>query len=57
MRDPKRIKEVLALIEDIWARNPDLRLCQIIQSCYGTEDIFYVEDEELIEQLKVNYEN
>jgi len=33
MRDPKRIDEVLGLIKDIWATNPDWRFNQLIINC------------------------
>lgn len=32
MRDPKRIQEMLSLIEEIWQRNPDLRFNQLLYS-------------------------
>lgn len=38
MRDPKRIKELLGLIESIWDKQPDLRFNQllyILQSEYS----------------------
>ena len=52
MRDPKRIPEVLAAIEKVWRKHPDLRLGQLIvigarpkQPC---PEIFHLEDEALI---------
>ncbi|MBF9002712.1 DUF1040 family protein [Vibrio sp. NFV-1] len=30
MRDPKRIEELLTLLNQIWMRNPDLRFNQLI---------------------------
>lgn len=51
MRDPKRIKLILAALEKYWNNNPDLRLCQIIGNllqtthmcsyCYGGGMIVY----------------
>lgn len=41
MRDPKRISEVLELIEIIWKKDPDLRFNQlmyILQSGYSHEN-------------------
>lgn len=36
MRDPERIQEILALINEIWQRNPDLRFNQLIYNLqYG----------------------
>lgn len=62
MRDPKRIKQILAELEEYWTANPDLRLCQIITnvawSIDDAADIFYVEDNEMltafIDQNKYN---
>ncbi len=31
MRNPKRIKRILKLIEKIWKKNPDLRLGQFVK--------------------------
>jgi len=36
MRDPKRIKQILDLIEKIWKKNPDLRLNQLIYNIVST---------------------
>jgi len=45
MRDPERIPRILAKIERIWAKAPDLRLMQLLASVdiieYYTEDISY----------------
>jgi len=30
MRDEKRIKKILGILEEIWARNPDQRLGQLL---------------------------
>lgn len=48
MRDPKRIQRILGLLEHVWNRDQDQRLCQLI--CNITEhhrDLFYVEDDEV----------
>ncbi len=58
MRGPKRIPKILKEIEDIWERHPDLRLGQLI--CNFIEEglqIYYIEDEELVEKLKASYKN
>lgn len=51
MRDPKRIRQVLARLEWAWERHPDLRLGPIIVNAAGL-DPFYVEDEELIKRIE-----
>jgi hypothetical protein len=58
MRDPKRIKRILQLVEIIWEANPDFRLCQVIINSLGmNSDPFYIEDDDLekalIEYIKV----
>lgn len=53
MRDPKRIRQVLARLEWAWERRPDLRLGQIIVNAAGlAQDPFYIEDEELIKRIE-----
>ena len=54
MRDPKRIPEVISLIEEYWALNPDLRLGQLLHNAKGSSElsIYYTEDERLIARLK-----
>jgi len=48
MRDSKRIKPMLKLLEATWKKHPDLRLGQLMELCYGesgsTAPLFYVED-------------
>ncbi len=63
-RDPKRISEIMSLLGEYWTLNPftmDMRLGQIMSNItyskfgYLTEkNIFYVEDEDIIEELKKN---
>lgn len=56
MRDPKRIKIILDLIDLIWSKNPNLRLTQIIGNCYSCQDDnYYIEDDDLEERLKEKY--
>ena len=55
MRDPNRIAHLLVLLGRLWKRNPDLRFAQIIEllkSELWTDDMFYVEDDDLIELLE-----
>ena len=52
MRDPKRIKRILQLVEIVWEDNPDWRLCQlIINALQINSDPFYIEDEEIEKKL------
>lgn len=47
MRDSERIKRIIKLIERIWKKNPDLRLCQLIGNCFDAGDHYYKEDDVL----------
>jgi uncharacterized protein YihD (DUF1040 family) len=55
MRDPNRIAHLLVLLGKYWKLNSDLRFAQIIEilkSKLGTDDMFYVEDDDLIKLLE-----
>lgn len=57
MRDPKRIKKVLDAFNDIWnmPEHIDLRFFQILALVTShhnpNKDLFYLEDEKLLESL------
>ena len=51
MRNPERIDEILKLISEIWHKNPDLRLCQLIGNCFEAKDLYHIEDVALIYKL------
>ncbi|MCQ2794764.1 MAG: hypothetical protein MJ214_00970 [Bacilli bacterium] len=55
MRDPKRIPIILKEIEKIWNGSPDLRLGQLLCNVLRDPALYYVEDEKLIEYLKMYY--
>lgn len=60
MRDPNRIDEVLEALREYWIAHPEMRLGQILVNLVGakfTADIFYVEDETLLEKLKETINN
>ncbi len=40
----------------LWGRNPELRLGQLINNCVENEEIYYIEDFDLIEKLEKAYE-
>lgn len=56
-KDPKRIDRILKLINGIWKKGPDLRLCQLIGNCFEAGDSYYKEDEELEQKLKEIYKD
>jgi len=53
VRDPKRIKRILKLVEEVWMKSPDLRLTQLIMNALGINyDPYYIEDDRLESALK-----
>lgn len=56
-RDPKRIPEVLRLIEEVWQRQPDLRLGQLllnhIDPVSPCPQLYYIEDDDLLRRLGI----
>ena len=57
MRNPDRLEPILNDILEIWKKNPDLRLCQLILNLvYDANTLYYVEDEDLVKALKTMYD-
>ena len=57
MRDINRIEPMLQSIKELWLKNPDLRLCQLLnwiawEIGWKQDDLFYLEDDQLFEQIK-----
>lgn len=60
MRNPARIRPILEKVEAAWINNPDMRLGQLLINLAPAEyrqDIFYMEDEELVAGLDKYIEN
>jgi len=56
MRDPERIPKVLAAIEKVWSKYPDLRLAQLLLNIkHPIEFQYYMEDEILLYALSEVY--
>lgn len=54
MRDPKRIDVLLRILQIGWKKVPDLRFGQLIENFKrytSKQDLFYTEDEDLMEDL------
>lgn len=55
MRDPDRINTVLEKIRQLWLRDPDMRLGQLLIAAVRPKDpcpeLFYIEESDLIEKL------
>jgi len=55
-RDPERIKPMLAKIEELWSKTPQLRLGQLIGNCVREEiKLYYMEDDVLLSKLEAMY--
>ena len=57
MRDINRIDPILELVRELWTACPDLRLGQLIQNAavisgWKTNDVFYIEDDQLANGIK-----
>lgn len=54
MRDKERIIRIIALLQKVWERYPDLRLGQLMDNfVWKGEDFFYLEDDKLEERIKM----
>jgi hypothetical protein len=53
MRDERRIDGMLEIIRELWKRNPDLRLGQLLLNAASVHcpALFYLEDEELSSRI------
>ncbi len=54
MRDSKRIAVLLRILQIGWEKVPDWRFGQLIENFkryVGKQDLFYIEDEDLMEDL------
>ena len=51
MRDPKRIKKVIKALKKRWKKNPELRLGQLLFLVANNNNLFYLEDKELLNRL------
>lgn len=55
MRDPDRIIHLLGEFGKQWSRFPDWRFGQLIENIkrfYGVDDLFYIEDDRMLELIK-----
>ena len=54
MRDPNRIPEILAMLQQGWEKVPDWRFGQLIENLKRyicVDDLFYIEDDKMIEKI------
>lgn len=52
MRDPDRIVTVMAALLVAWQDVPDMRLGQLLVNITGKDDLFYVEDDVLLDEIQ-----
>ena len=54
MRDPKRISQMMNLIQRGWKTVPDWRFGQLIENLsryIGVDDLFYIEDDKMMKVI------
>jgi hypothetical protein len=54
-REPERIREILKQIGDVWACHSDLTLPLLIANVAASSDLYTIEDDALVEQLRNFY--
>lgn len=57
MRNPERIDIILSQLNELWHKNPDLRLGQLISNVFLDPELYFIEDEELINGLIKYYDD
>lgn len=54
MRDPNRLYHFYNELQRIHMQHcPDWRFAQMIENVFGNEDIFYKEEDEVLRQIKI----
>lgn len=56
-RNPERISTILEKLEEAWKLYPDMRLGQLIVVCAGTDNIFGIEDDVMVEHMQGYIDN
>lgn len=52
MRDPNRIPKFCNKLAEIWSKYPDFRFGQFIMNAFDNVDIWYAEDDKIIQHLE-----
>jgi uncharacterized protein YihD (DUF1040 family) len=52
LRNPARIEVVSVVLRTLWAQTPDLRMGQLLLNLAGSDDLYNMEDDELLERAK-----
>ncbi len=53
IRNPERISKILTELSEIWIQCPDFRLGQLLLNVVNDPALYYIEDEDLIKELKI----
>jgi len=54
-RNPKRIDTILLRLGKVWKKNPDLRLCQLIENPFQDCCQYHIEDDIVIDVIEDFY--
>ena len=52
MRDISRIDPILARLRRVWMANPDMRLGQMVANVTTDDNIYHIEDEQLMIEIE-----
>ena len=55
MRDPKRIDDIMKRLKKLWKVFPDLRLGQLLGNCLNYQQLYYLEDEDVMKAVEAFY--
>lgn len=55
MRDPKRIDDIMRRLKKLWKVFPDLRLGQLLGNCLNYQQLYYLEDEDVMKAVEAFY--
>jgi hypothetical protein len=55
-RTSGHIVKVMTYLLFLWLKHPELRFCQLIQNAFHLEDIYHIEDDNLVKELKLFYD-
>lgn len=55
MRDPKRIDDIMKRLKKLWKVFPDLRLGQLLANCLNYQQLYYLEDEDVMKAVEAFY--
>lgn len=51
-RRPERIPAIMGELQALWQKFPEMRLGQLLLNSMGTDDLFYLEDKDLLQKVR-----